>query len=277
MDSDLKNRTKGIGNNIRIKCRVVPTTVEALSDFMDVIAAIEKPERTWYRGHSASDWLLKPKAYRYETPEKCRKANDLLKDFRRFAVTKLDKPPDRTDRIEWLGIAQHYGLPTRLLDWTTNPAIALYFACLSEMETHASNGKVEKIEKDGAVYIFKPADVNWKASEQIGQPARGEAYDTEIAQDREIIDKYVSANGVEGCIAINPAYNSTRILQQKGTFTLHADNKGITQETAPSLTAVPILAEYKERIRLQLATIGVEEMSIFPELEHICAHLERQV
>src|SRR3990172_7571341 len=63
--------------------------------------------------------------------------------FKNEARAFLNPAPPNEDNWEWLMIAQHYGAPTRLLDWTTNPLVALYFACLGD----------ERYDVEGAVYL----------------------------------------------------------------------------------------------------------------------------
>lgn len=101
-----------------------------------------------FRGQSDFDWTLMPSVYRYS-------------DFQRFQAVEFErhllqaKPPKpippltHTDfQIEWLMICQHYGVPTRLIDWTNDILIALFFACSDKTNEH----------KDGALFICNQND-----------------------------------------------------------------------------------------------------------------------
>jgi hypothetical protein len=96
--------------------------------------------------------------------------------------------------------------------------------------------------------------------------------------DEKIIAKYLQL-GARGSlrgprtIAINPVWNSERLMLQKGVFTLHGSHFRLDGKQAPSLVSLPILKESKARMLTELGRVGVDEMSIFPELEHSCSFL----
>jgi len=173
---------------------------------------------------------------------------------------KLQKPPSADEEFKWVQLAQHYGLPTRLLDWTKNAAIALYFACEKEPE------------KDGAVFILNPIDLNRKAF-----PKEARIFDPH--QNAELIKEYLDLDGTkdpEGLktIAVNPPWNSQRIILQQGVFTLHGSRYfTLTDKQAPSLVYLKIEKDYKQDLLNELERVGINEMSIFPEAEHMCSYL----
>jgi hypothetical protein len=185
-------------------------------------------------------------------------ALDLILDFRRIAEAKLPRLPEAHDDFKWAQIAQHYGLPTRLLDWTESATTALYFACLKQ-------------DTDGLVFLMNPTELN-----RLGELSEPRILDPQT--DRNLILKFLNSGPREAKkkrypLAVNPVWSSERIIAQKGTFTLHGPSFSMDKAKIPSLVAIPILREFKAQLRSELRRVGVDEMTLFPELEHSCRHL----
>jgi FRG domain-containing protein len=244
-----------------VKCPRVSARIESLADFLAVISStITTNDRFWFRGHYDVLFSLTPSALRYRSFAERTRALSLLADFKRIADTKLTRTPQPDEELEWALIAQHYGLPTRLLDWTESATTALYFACIKE-------------DGDGTVFVLNPIDLN-----RLSYPGKPRILDPQ--QDRDLILSYLrmSARKTKGGrkpIAINPVWNSARLIMQKGVFTLHGKKVDLDDARIPSLVAIPVLREAKLTLRAELQRIGVDEMTLFPELEHSCAHLKR--
>ncbi|MEW5916607.1 MAG: FRG domain-containing protein [Gemmatimonadota bacterium] len=130
--------------------------VESWGDFAAAIAETTTPHSVlvptfFYRGQPRDSWDLQTSIQRALGPLKDQKLalqlEDLaLREFREGALPFL--PPQlipRTDHfVNWWPIMQHYGAPTRLLDWTASPYVAAYFAC------------AEAPDCDGAVWTIEP-------------------------------------------------------------------------------------------------------------------------
>jgi len=91
--------------------------------------------RGWvFRGHATAGWHLKSSLQRFVEEHAIDKSSwkvresETIRRFQAVAHLYLSHVPDRKDQISWLSLVQHYGGPTRLLDFTFNPAAALYFA-----------------------------------------------------------------------------------------------------------------------------------------------------
>jgi hypothetical protein len=219
----------------------MPQYLEALSAY---------PSLAWvYRGQANAAWNLLPKAGRpgyFRAPLKSPEAEGLppgdicrFNYWRQLAVA-YQKDLPRND-FECLAVAQHHGLATRLLDWSTNPLAALFFAVDSCSPC------------DGAVYAYS---------------------------QHRVIDSQVNQLGNVPQVALfMPQPYHPRILHQCGVFTYHPEPSEplcveVVQNLGPispphDLNLVRFLVEAKVKSILKrcLDDLGINRKSLFPDLD----------
>jgi hypothetical protein len=246
-----------------INCQpLFSSIIDSLSEFFAVFHSLLDPTKTfWFRGHSDIRYSLTPSALRYNNVEQIERAIGLVTEMRRFLEMKLPRPPASDDLLGWMQVGQHYELPTRLLDWTQNAAVALFFACY------------KKTDIDGLVVVISPIELN-----QAVDPSLPRIFN--MQNDANIITPYLNLNGKSNprgkrTIAINPTWNTERIALQQGAFTLHGSRYfELDKQQASSLRYIPILKEHKKSLLNELERVGVSEMFVFPEPEHLCSYLK---
>jgi hypothetical protein len=212
-----------------IDCKRVETEITTLGDFFAVLhSVLEQDKVFWFRGHPRVEYKLVPSALRYRQSKRRETALGLVNEMKRFMEMKLPRPPAADDDLGWAQVAQHYGLPTRLLDWTYNTSVALFFACWKDPN------------RDGLVAILSPIGLN-----QEGDPKSPRIFN--MQNDREFINPYFKLGSdaqPKGTrtIAITPTWNNERIALQHGVFTLHGSWRfALDRHQASSLVYVPIL------------------------------------
>ena len=159
--------------------------VSSVTEYVSIVRPFGKTTCV-YRGHSDKSYYLIPSVGRNN--KYFNNEEQIFLDFKRQYYLYANNRPQSD--MDLLFLAQHYGLPTRLLDWSYNPLVALYFAC-------CSNPKV-----DGCVYIHKIGDYNAKQRE--GHKLDDDIFSTD---ENEELFRFLI-----------PDCSDRRYLNQKGMF-----------------------------------------------------------
>ena len=186
-----------------------------------------------FRGQSKC-WPLKPKAFREEFSGN-NNAYIRLADSR-FAQWQAEADPyirelglNPANGFEWTALAQHFGLATKMLDWSSNPLIALFFA-ISENE-----------ENDGEIVV-------WEFLQKDFNPQGAMA-------------------DVKGIVLVRPKPLHSRLQFQQGLLSYHSNPAAnISNE---QLTRIPIPRNSKSLLQEQLYRMGIHHESIFCSLDDL--------
>ena len=176
----------------------------------------------------------------------------LMEEFKRLSVPELTTPP--TSSFEWLFLAQHYGLPTRLLDWSSNPLVALFFA-------------VEKNDEvDGAVYMVKHT-----VSDQYELFDYQTADYTEETKKDPFFSRFSIHPGKGTAVFVRPKYTDRRYQNQKSIFSCPKDPFKALE--VDELKKLKFSGHLKPALRARLRTLGIATSFIYPGLEGVASEV----
>ena len=276
--------------------------VESVSDFISYVLKQENKNGFFcYRGQACEAWRPEPSLHRQRENA----------DVERKSLTELvNEIPDEFQKdvtcFQRLMHSQHYGLPTRLLDVTMNPLVALFFACSDE----------EQKDQDGAVFVFdfeedrilNPDSDTLSIICNLSGLSEDEKNELEGLSDRYErnnsnnnwveFNKNISCEKLVNLIRNEKIYfekkidpvcllkyyfvsslkSNNRIIAQSGAFIVSGFLKyDFDRDTAAfEMEKIIIPSDCKKRIIDELSKLNITGMSMFPDIDHIAAYLKHK-
>ena len=255
------------------------------------------PVRVYYRGEASKKWRTLPSVFRENS------YNSRESFYYHEIQTRAPKEFENQSHLDKLVTMQHYGTPTRLLDLTSNPLNALYFACERQKDV-TDDGKVMLFpvmpgstsygDSDKALILSSLAPLSsyeklniW---DEVNKSHR-DAYDDdcecvylnklflEICSEKPAFQRRIKYGDLLTPLFVQPNMTNSRITNQQGAFllsglTLNDDETEDKIKDRMSKTCFIIPAEKKTSILRELDSIGVNQATIYPNLDKIAGYLK---
>jgi len=231
---------------------------------------IGEEERLWFRGQKCWEWGLSPKLYR--EPYRDADENEIRLEFQSQGI-QLISGRTPTYKWDWYFLMQHHRVPTRLLDWTENSLVALFFAVEEEQEANKAC--------DSVVWAMDPWWLNKKLSLGVTGPIlpdyeESSQYlpDMEDAFDGEEVRRQLPA-------AIEPPHVDRRVAAQSSRFLVFGKTQDLTKSKVVKgkkgkdarLAKIRIPASARNPLLKQLDDCGVNFSAIYPDLEGLALNI----
>jgi hypothetical protein len=226
----------------------------------------------YWRGHGNVDWSLTAEVFRTPSPGRQHPEVTLIRNFMGRAESRGHRCPAYDDYVGWLMLARHFYLPTRLLDWSMSPLVALFFA----VEHHE--------EVDGVLWALHPARLNQSMIGEarvliLDDPPIQELVKLAFNQDPAL--HLAAAPRVKGKgLAVGAREIDPRVMVQHGAFTIHADATDLaTRPTDKDAYLVSFRVERSAKASLRglLQRFGITRSSLFPDLGSLALDLKNTI
>ncbi len=275
--------------------------IDSVSSFIESVKQLkEKQEGSsselYFRGQETEFWNIEPSIFR----------NDMLSIEHKLMQIPLQKAPvefrEFHSMFDIMTKYQHYGMCTRLLDLTTNPLVALYFACKIHGEEEYDSGEFK--EPYGVIYYtdkYYPSQASDEAVQIISALAKYDlskentldevltnlnyehikGFDKDTYLQHDNYKKFIKI--IQQNYMVTPMYTNERLKKQSGVFLLASlfsfNQSENIKESVISKTKCAlnddfnkdyffVRGENKESILKELDLYNINEATLFPELEH---------
>lgn len=233
-----------------------------LADFLKYIDAMVDVGRRndlpipLFRGQENEEWLLKPGIARPQYVQRVKQGTEarMLAEFKHRGIPHLESAVPLAD-ADWLAIAQHHGMPTRLLDWTGSALTALWFA-IRRPAVKGDDGQL----KAAAVWMLAASEQDFITDQERDKPL-------EVSRTR----------------LLKPRHVSRRIAAQDGWFTVH---RGTEKGEGLHYASLDTNGDYEFRVdyvrippeafgplRAQLQLAGTNRGALFPDLDGVAGRI----
>ena len=259
------------------------TTIEPHqpTNFSEILGQIESfqsiHEESWFRGVGSVTHLLIPSLFRHPSKKQIEAIQSLENDLTETFGQRSPPFVQQTFRDDWdrMFFMQHYGIPTRLLDWSESPFSALYFAI-----TSCERDKDGKPRSDAVVWMLDP--VGWNRAALADISYSGGVLSTSHDQIKSYGPGKSLTERKNLPVMIHGTHNSPRIVAQRGVFALFGKSvspmeKSYKDSAFPEkiLQKIIIRREYISDIAKSLFRKGISDTSIYPDLHGLSLEMKR--
>ena len=230
--------------------------------------AFQPTHELWFRGHTCAAWKLQAAAHR-GLIRSIESEQAMSFQFRRQARIRHPNCPADDDLAGWLALMQHYGLPTRLMDWTSSLLVAAFFALRDRADHH----DCKDCQGDATIRALSPFAPNKHLVESDSMPVLGfgasSEYVTSLFNREPPPDKALAV--------VQPEFDLRMMLQQ-AAFTIHDMTQPLEENALRDkfLMRFTIPRDAKRELEHMLRMGGTRESHLFPDLEHLSHEIIRE-
>ena len=272
------------------KREIVTYQINTLEEYMDALPqrlnSSTIPIKLVFRGHSKGWWKLLPSLLRYEYIRRNQYVeSNIINEFKRFANPHILSEP--SDLLEWIALAQQHGVPTRLLDWTENPLIALFFAVRDAYdESQIQDAAVWSMQ---GIASFREAstDALTYMDKILG---RHEELDIEFphlaSASFHTLQQLDNHSHNYPFFLYYPKHITSRIPAQRSCFTVHPNTNADIASIEDFYEHVSFVLDLRKfiitgkrrvDIRIRLEELGIDQYTLFPDLDGLGKHLRWKI
>jgi hypothetical protein len=256
---------------LRIVSEVVPIEIRSVGELATVVTRICSSDNRvrWFRGHREAHWDVRPSIWRPygrggERTFSAEEERNFTNRFRTRAALRRPAAPAAHEYAAWLSLMQHYGLPTRLLDWSRSPLVAAYFAVASYIKTDTAKA-------DAVIWMLDPHamnkdfhyhDLTFPIDSLTANEMLEPAFKERLNDDGDVL-------------AVMAVEHDMRMFVQQGAFTIHAARDALNARQGHSRYLTPLLipATAVANMALEIFACGFRRGDLFPDLEHLAEEL----